>query len=69
MGIGRTPIICPNIWLISTKNQSKKKGWKEIKMNFIDGNGLDLTYYDVDFFGGSSEKTNYVMNDKSTTIE
>ena len=29
---------------------------KEIKMNFIDRDGLDLTYYDIDFFGGPSEK-------------
>ena len=29
-------------------NNSKRK---EIKMNFIDGDGLDLTYYDIDFFG------------------
>ena len=26
-------------------------------MNFTDGEGLDLTYYDIDFFGGPSEKT------------
>ena len=25
-------------------------------MNFTDGGGLDLTYYDIDFFGGPSEK-------------
>ena len=31
---------------------------KEIEMNFIDGDGLDLTYYDIDFFGGPNEKTN-----------
>ena len=29
----------------------KEKG-KNIEMNFTNGNGLDLTYYDVDFFGG-----------------
>nr|CAN61800.1 hypothetical protein VITISV_044293 [Vitis vinifera] len=28
----------------------KAKG-KEIEMNFTDGDGLDLTYYDIDFFG------------------
>ena len=28
----------------------------EIEMNFTDRNGLDLTYYDTDFFGGQSEK-------------
>ena len=25
-------------------------------MNFTNSNGLDLTYYDIDFFGGSSGK-------------
>ena len=69
MGIGRTPIVCLYIWLVSTKHQSKKRGRKEIEMNFTDGNGLDLTYYDVDFFGGSSEKMNYMMNDENTTTE
>ena len=33
----------------------KEKG-KEIEMNFIDGNGQDLTYYDINFFGGHNEK-------------
>ena len=27
----------------------KLKG-KEIEINFTDGDGLDLTYYDIDFF-------------------
>ena len=34
----------------------KAKG-KEIEMNFTDGDVLDLTYYDIDFFEGLSEKT------------
>ena len=46
----------------------KEKG-KGIEMNFIDRNGLDLTYYDSDFFGCPSEKTDYLMNDENTTIE
>ena len=25
-------------------------------MNFTNGDGLDLTYYDIDFFGGPNEK-------------
>ena len=32
-------------------------------------NGLDLTYYDSDFFGCPSEKTDYLMNDENTTIK
>lgn len=38
-------------------------------MNFIDGDGLHLTYYDVDFFGSPSEKTNHLMNDENTNVE
>ena len=33
----------------------KEKG-KKIEINFTDGNGLDLNYYDTDFFGGPSER-------------
>ena len=33
----------------------KEKG-KEIEINFTNINGLDLTYYDTDFFGGHSGK-------------
>ena len=29
---------------------------RKIEMNFTDRNGLDLTYYDTDFFGGPSKK-------------
>ena len=46
----------------------KAKG-KEIKMNFIDGDGLNLTYYDNDFFGGSSEKTDHLINDENVNID
>ena len=33
----------------------KVKG-KIIEINFTDGDRLDLTYYDIDFFGSHSEK-------------
>ena len=45
-----------------------KKG-KEIKMNFTDRNGLNLTYYDTDFFGSPSEQMDYLMNDENTTTK
>ena len=38
-------------------------------MNFTNGDGLDLTYYDIDFFGGLSEKTNYLINDENANID
>ena len=46
----------------------KAKG-KEIEINFIDSNGLDLTYYDIDFFGGPSEKIDYLINDDKINID
>ena len=47
-------------------NKSKRK---RDKMNFTDGEGLDLTYYDIDFFGGPSEKTNHLKNDEKINID
>ena len=38
-------------------------------MNFIDDDGLDPTYYDIDFFGGHSEKVNHLINDENTDID
>ena len=46
----------------------KEKG-KEIEINFTDRE-LDLTYYDIDFFEGLSEKNdNYVMNDENNATK
>ena len=42
--------------LIDLYQASTKKIGKEIEMNFTNSNGLDLTCYDVDLFGGLSEK-------------
>ena len=42
--------------LVNLYQLSIKAKGKEIEMNFTDGDGLDLTYYDIDFFGGPSEK-------------
>ena len=42
---------------------------KEIEINFTDRNGLDLTYYDTDFFEDPGEKTDYLMNDEDIAIE
>ena len=44
---------------------SIKEKEKEIEINFTNRNELDLTYYDIDFFGGPSEKTDYLMNDEN----
>ena len=41
--------------LVDLYQTSIKEKGKEIEMNFTNGDGLDLTYYDIDFFGGLSE--------------
>ena len=40
-----------------------------IEINFTDGDGLDLTYYDIDLFGGLSEKTGHLINDEKINID
>ena len=46
----------------------KEKG-KNIEINFTNRNRLDLTHYDTNFFGGTSEKTDYLINDENTDAE
>ena len=55
--------------LVDLYQASIKAKGKEIEMNFTDGDGLDLTYYDIDFFGDPSEKTDHLINDKNTSID
>ena len=55
--------------LVDLYQTSIKTKGKEIEMNFTDGDGLNLTYYDIDFFGGPSEKTDHLINDKNTNID
>ena len=55
--------------LVDLQQASIKAKGKEIEMNFIDGDGLDLTYYDIDLFGGSNEKTDHLINDEKINID
>ena len=55
--------------LVNLYQASIKAKGKEIEIKFIDGNGLDLTYCDIDLFGGPSEKTDYLRNDKKINID
>ena len=55
-----TPKHLANLYQAPIKEKVKK-----IEMNFTDRSGLDLTYYDNDFFGDPSEKTDYFMNDEN----
>ena len=38
-------------------------------MNFIDSDRLNLTQYDIDFFGGPNEKTDHLINDEKINID
>ena len=49
--------------LVDLYQASMKKIEKNIELNFTDAKRLDLSYYDVDFFGAPLEKTNYLMDD------
>ena len=60
----RTPKHLVDLYQVSIKAKAK-----EIEMNFTDGNGLDLTYYDIDFFGGPSEKTNHLIKNENVNID
>ena len=60
----RTPKHLVDLYQASIKEQGK-----EIEMNFTDRNKLDLTYYDSDFFGGPSEKIDYLLNDENIATE
>ena len=46
----------------------KAKG-KEIEINFTNDDGFDLTYYDIDFFGGPNEKTYHLINYEKINID
>ena len=60
---------CTAKHLVDLYQSSLKKIEKIIEMNFTDVKGLDLSYYDVDFFGAPLEKTDYLMDDENVTIE
>ena len=55
--------------LVDLYQASIKVKGKDIEMNFTDSNGLDLTYYDIDFFRGPNEKTEHLINDKNINID
>ena len=55
--------------LVDLYQTSIKAKGKEIEINFTDSDGFDLTYYDIDFFGGLSEKTDHLINDKKISID
>ena len=60
---------CTPKHLVDLYQASIKAKGKEIEMNFTNGDGLDLTYYEIDFFGGPSEKTDHLINDENINID
>ncbi|KAL6322691.1 hypothetical protein AAG906_015377 [Vitis piasezkii] len=54
--------------LVDLYQASIKAKGKEIDMNFTDGDGLDLTYYDIDFFGDCAT-THTILRDKRYFLE
>ena len=55
--------------LVDLYQASLKKIEKNIEVNFADAKGLNLSYYDVDFFGAPIEKIDYLIDDENVTIE
>ena len=55
--------------LVDLYQASRKGKGKEIEMNFIDGDGLDLIYYDINFFGSPNEKIYHLINDEKINID
>ena len=54
--------------LVNLYQSSIKAKRKEIQMNYTSGDGLDLTYYGIDFFGDPSEKVDHLINDENANI-
>ena len=46
----------------------KDKG-KNVETNFADGNGLNLFYFDMDFFEGLSDNFNCLIDDENVNIK
>ena len=48
---------------------SLKENRKKIEMNFTDGNGMYLSYFDNDFLIGLSENFDYLMDDLNDNVK
>ena len=40
-----------------------------VETNFADGNGLDLSYFDMNFFEGPSDNFNCLIDDENVNIK
>ena len=40
-----------------------------VEINFVGGNGLDLSYFDMDVFEGPSDNFNCLVDDENVNIK
>ena len=55
--------------LVDMYQASLKDIGKRVETNFADGNGLDLSYFDMDFFEGPSDNFNCLIDDENVNIK
>ena len=55
--------------LVDPYEASLKDIGKRVETNFADGNGLDLSYFDMDFFEGPSDNFNCLIDDENVNIK
>ena len=55
--------------LVDLFQASLKDKGKMVETNFVDGNILNLSYFDMDLFEGPSDNFNYLINDENVNIK
>ena len=55
--------------LVDLYQASLKDKGKMVETNFADGNGLDLSYFDMDFFEVTSDNFGCLVDDKNVNIK
>ena len=55
--------------LVDVYQASLNDNGKMVEINFADGNGLDLSYFDIDFFEGPSDNFNCLTDDENVNIK
>ena len=55
--------------LVDLYQASLKENGKKIEMNFIDSNGMDLSYFDNDFLIGPSKNFDYLIDDANDNVK
>ena len=55
--------------LVDLYQTSLKDIGKRVETNFANGNGLDLSYFNMDFFEGPSDNFNCLIDDENVNIK